>query len=81
MSANNWGRLRLDCENVIGSTLDPNCRYDSADWVKRKRAVKSSFLLWLFISIFYSLLFILWKIIIFRIKLIIHCNDMFNNKI
>nr|DAX60184.1 MAG TPA: hypothetical protein [Caudoviricetes sp.] len=35
----------------------------------------------MFISIFYSLLFILWKIIIVRIKLIIHCNDMFNNKI
>lgn len=28
MRANNWGRLRLDCENVIGSTLDPNCRWD-----------------------------------------------------
>ena len=28
MSGNNWGRLRLDYENVIGSPLHPNCRCD-----------------------------------------------------
>ena len=28
MSGTNWGRLRLDYENVIGSPLHPNCRCD-----------------------------------------------------
>lgn len=66
MSPNNWGRLRLDCENVFGSTLDPNCMwYDSAG------SVKIFYWSWIKAGIFVFVTF--FTISIFLLKVLLLC--------